>query len=171
MLKKKICMVGEFGVGKTSLVRRFVQSIFDERYLSTVGVKIDRKDVNVGSVPVTLMLWDLAGEDELTQLKISHLRGASGYILVADGCRAASLDKAIELQQRIAEQLGSLPFVLVLNKADLRDQWEIQDAAVSECGWPTFETSAKAGSGVDEMFLALAGQLIGAHCASKSPEE
>src|SRR6204780_5465239 len=121
MLKKKICMVGEFGVGKTSLVRLFVDSIFDERYLTTVGVKIDRKDVTVGSAAVTLMLWDLAGEDELTQLKVSHLRGASGYILVVDGCRAASFAKAVELQQRVAEQLGPLPFVLVLNKADLRD--------------------------------------------------
>jgi small GTP-binding protein len=159
-LKKKICMVGQFGVGKTSLVRRFVESIFDERYLTTIGVKIDRKDVTVGSASVTLMLWDLAGEDDLAQLNASHLRGASGYILVADGCRAASLAKAVELQKRIADQLGPLPFVLVLNKADLREQWEVKEAAVLEHGWPTFETSAKAGSGVDEMFLAIAGKLV-----------
>jgi small GTP-binding protein len=150
MLKKKICMVGQFGVGKTSLIRRFVDSMFDERYLTTLGVKIDRKDVTVGSESVTLMLWDLAGEDDLAQLNASHLRGASGYILVVDGCRAASLAKAVELQQRIARQLGPLPFVLVLNKADLRDHWEVQDAAVSERGWPTFE----------KMFLALAGKLL-----------
>ncbi len=160
MLKKKICMVGQFGVGKTSLVRRYVDSIFDERYLTTIGVKIDRKDVTVGSVCVTLMLWDLAGEDDLAQLNASHLRGASGYILVADGCRASSLAKAIELQQRIEGQLGSLPFVLVLNKADLRDRWEIKDAVVAEPAWAVFETSAKAGTGVEEMFLALAGKLV-----------
>jgi len=160
MLKKKICMVGQFGVGKTSLVRRFVDSIFDERYLTTVGVKIDRKDVAVGSESVMLMLWDLAGEDDLAQLNVSHLRGASGYILVVDGCRAASFAKAVELQQRIEGQLGSLPFVLVLNKADLRDQWEVRDTAVSERGWPTFETSAKAGSGVEEMFQALTKKLL-----------
>jgi hypothetical protein len=106
------------------------------------------------------MLWDLAGEDDLAQLNVSHLRGASGYILVVDGCRAASLAKAVELQRRIAGQLGPLPFVLVLNKADLRDRWEVQDTAVAEHGWPTFETSAKAGSGVEEMFLALAGKLL-----------
>ena len=160
MLKKKICMVGQFGVGKTSLVRRFVDSIFDERYLTTIGVKIDRKDVTVGSEPITLMLWDLAGEDDLAQLNVSHLRGASGYILVVDGCRAASFAKAVELQQRIAGQLGTLPFVLVLNKADLREQWEVKEAAVAEYGWPTFETSAKAGAGVEEMFLALAAKLV-----------
>ena len=158
--KKKVCMVGQFGVGKTSLVRRFVDSMFDDRYLTTIGVKIDRKDVTVGSDSVTLMLWDLAGEDDLAQLNVSHLRGASGYILVADGCRATSLAKAVELQQRIADQLGPLPFVLVLNKADLRDQWEIREAAVSQYGWSAFETSAKAGSGVDEMFLALAEKLV-----------
>ncbi len=160
MLKKKICMVGEFGVGKTSLVRRFVDSMFDERYLSTVGVKIDRKDVTVGSESLTLMLWDLAGEDGVAPLNTSHLRGASGYILVVDGCRAMSLAKAVELQQRITEQLGPLPFVLVLNKADLRDQWEVQEAALAEHQWTTFETSAKAGSGVEEMFLGLARKLI-----------
>ncbi|MDP8979392.1 MAG: GTP-binding protein [Acidobacteriota bacterium] len=160
MLKKKIGMVGQFGVGKTSLVRRFVDSIFDERYLTTVGVKIDRKDVAVGSASVTLMLWDLAGEDELAPLRVSHLRGASGYILVVDGCRAASLAKAVELQQRIVEQLGPLPFVAVLNEADLRDAWEVQDTAFSGHGWAVFETSAKTGSGVEEMFLGLAQQLL-----------
>jgi small GTP-binding protein len=160
MLKKKICMVGHFGVGKTSLVRRFVDSIFDERYLTTVGVKIDRKDVTIGGETVTLMLWDLAGEDDLAQLKVSHLRGASGYILVVDGCRAATLKKAAELQQRITQMLGPLPFILVLNKADLRDQWEIQSAEVEQYGWPIFEASAKAGRGVEEMFLGLAARLL-----------
>jgi small GTP-binding protein len=171
VLKKKICMVGAFGVGKTSLVHRFVDSMFDERYLTTVGVKIDRKDVTVGSAAITLMLWDLAGEDALAALKVSHLRGASGYILVVDGCRASTFAKAVELQQRIAAQLGPLPFVLVLNKADLRDQWEVQDALVAECGWPTFETSAKAGTGVEEMFLALAGNLLSVNSAPEDLEE
>src|ERR1700677_1325058 len=162
-------MVGQFGVGKTSLVRPFVDSIFDDRYLTPIGVKIDRKDVSVGSDLVTLMLWDLAGEDDLAQLNVSHLRGASGYILVVDGCRASSLAKAVELQQRIAGQLGPLPFVLVLNKADLRDQWEVTNQAVSAYGWPTHETSAKLGIGVEEMFLALAASLL--NSAPEDPEE
>jgi small GTP-binding protein len=142
MLKKKICMVGEFGVGKTSLVRRFVDSIFYERYLTTIGVKVDRKDVIVGGKSVRLMLWDLAGEDDLAQLNVSHLRAAHGYILVADGCRAATLEKAVELHQRITQVLGPLPLVMAVNKADLRDQWEVQSARMAEYGWPTFETPA-----------------------------
>ena len=164
-------MVGQFAVGKTSLVRRFVDSIFDERYLTTIGVKIDRKDVTIDGKSITLMLWDLAGEDELAQLNLSHLRGASGYILVADGCRAATLAKAAELQQRIAEMLGPLPFVLVVNKADLRDQWEVQSAQIARYGWPTFETSAKTGTGVEEMFLGLAATLIREHSANKDLEQ
>lgn len=153
-------MVGRFGVGKTSLVRRFVESIFDDSYLTTVGVTISRKDVVLGAKTLTLVLWDLAGEDDLDQLKVSHLRGASGYILVADGCRSASFAKVIELNQRIIDQIGPLPFVLVLNKADLRDQWEVRDSDVAERGWSTFETSAKAGTGVEEMFHALAAKLL-----------
>jgi small GTP-binding protein len=159
-LKKKVCMVGQFGVGKTSLVRRFVLSLFDDRYLTTIGAKIDRKDVFVGETSLTMMLWDLAGEDDLAQIKISHLRGASGYILVVDGCRAGSLDKAVELQQRIGEQLGPLPCILVLNKCDLRAEWEVDPAAAAQYGWPVFETSAKTGAGIEEMFLALGRMLL-----------
>ena len=171
MLKKKICIVGSFGVGKTSLVRRFVDSIFDESYLATVGVKIDRKDVRIGSTAVTLVLWDLAGEDDLAQLNVSHLRGSSGYILVADGCRATTLAKAIDIQGRIAQLLGPLPFVIVVNKADLRDQWEVKGAMVEDRGWATFETSAKAGSGVEEMFQHLAEKLLSDDVPSREQVE
>ncbi len=163
-------MVGQFGVGKTSLVRRFVNSMFDERYLTTLGVKIDRKDVSIDGTSVTLMLWDLAGEDDLAQVKVSHLRGASAYILVVDGCRASTLVKAAELHQRITQVLGPLPFVLVVNKADLRDQWEVQGEHLTQYGWPTFETSAKAGSGVEEMFLALTTALIRDHPADDNAD-
>ena len=171
MLKKKICIVGSFGVGKTSLVRRFVDSIFDESYLATVGVKIDRKDVRIGSTAVTLVLWDLAGEDDLAQLNVSHLRGSSGYIVVADGCRASTLAKAIDIQGRIAQLLGPLPFVMVVNKADLRDQWEVKGAIVEERGWTTFETSAKSGSGVEEMFQHLAEKLLSDDVPSREQVE
>ena len=153
-------MVGHFGVGKTSLVRRFVLNMFGDQYLTTVGVKIDRKDVVLGETALTMMLWDLAGEDDLAQIKLSHLRAASGYILVVDGCRAVTLDKAIELQQRIAEQVGPLPCIVVVNKCDLREQWEVDPAKAAEYGWPLFETSAKSGTGVEEMFLGLGRMLL-----------
>jgi len=162
-IQKKICMVGAFAVGKTSLVKRFVESIFDERYHTTIGVKIDRKYLTVKGRDVNLVLWDLAGDDELAQLRMSHVRGASGYILVADGSRPATLDKAIELQSRVESALGDVPFVLALNKADLVHEWRIDAGAVAaleRSGWTIFNTSAKVGSGVESLFEALAAKML-----------
>ena len=163
-IQKKVCMAGSFGVGKTSLVRRYVESMFDERYHTTVGVKIDKKQVTVDGKAMTMVLWDLAGEDGVAVLRPSHLRGASGVILVADGCRADTLDNAISLEQRITAEIGSLPFILALNKLDLAAEWEIHAAAVEplvRSGWTCTRTSAKSGAGVDEMFLTLARKMLG----------
>ena len=138
MIQKKICMVGAFGVGKTSLVARFVYTKFSEKYQTTVGVKIDKKVVQHPAGDITLILWDLAGEDALTTVRPAHLKGSSGYILVLDGLRRNTLDVAIDLQGRVSEAVGTVPFVCVINKADLRESWEIQqsdlDTLVSR-GW------------------------------------
>ena len=87
MIQKKICMIGASGVGKTSLIAKFVHSMFSDKYLTTVGVKIDKKTVSVDGAEVMLMIWDLAGDDDFQRLQISYLRGTSGYLLVADGTR------------------------------------------------------------------------------------
>ncbi len=105
MLQKKICMVGAFATGKTSLVARFVNRIFSEVYQSTVGVKIDKKIVNLNGTDLTLILWDLHGEDNFQKVRMSYLRGSSGYLLVVDGTRRNTLDKALELQQRVEETI------------------------------------------------------------------
>ena len=83
MIQKKVCMVGTSGVGKTSLVAKFVHSMFSDKYLTTVGVKIDKKTVAVDGNEVMLMIWDLAGDDGYQRLQTSYLRGTSGYLLVA----------------------------------------------------------------------------------------
>src|SRR5690242_16343174 len=131
-LQKKICMLGSFGVGKTSLVRRFVESVFSETYLTTVGVKIDKKIVALGDRTMTLILWDVAGEDDISPLKMSYVRGAAGYVLVADGTRQPTLDVALSIRQRIEAEYGALPFVLLLNKSDLREQWQIAPQTLEE---------------------------------------
>jgi signal recognition particle receptor subunit beta len=115
----------------------------------------------------------MAGEDEMAQVKVTHLRGASGYLLIADGCRKASLTKAIELRNRIEEHLGALPFLLVINKADLKDQWEVQPSDVEELrdqGWSAVEASAKTGDAVEEVFVTLARRMIAAD-ASRAPAD
>jgi small GTP-binding protein len=163
MVQKKVCMVGAYAVGKTSLVRRYVESIFDERYQTTVGVKIDKRDIAVEGETVRLVLWDLSGEDDFTRLRLSHLRGASGYILVADGCRRSTFDTARALHERVTEAIGPVPFVVALNKADLKEQWDLEPAPGRNPhpeGWTVFETSAKSGQNVEAMFLHLAREML-----------
>jgi len=161
MIPMKICMLGAYGVGKTSLVRRFVESMFDERYHTTVGVKIDKKVLAVDNTSVMLMIWDLAGEDEVEQVRLSHLRGAAGYILVVDGCRQSTLTIALALKERVVSVCGNLPFVLAVNKSDLREEWEV-DPTGPLTGAPTdvFVTSAKTGTLVQQMFETLATKML-----------
>jgi small GTP-binding protein len=164
MIQKKICMLGAFATGKTSLVARFVKSIFSEKYHTTVGVKIDKKVVKVGSEDVMLMLWDLAGEDEFNKVQMSYLRGSAGYILVVDGTRSSTLDKAFSLQKNVEEAIGKVPFILVLNKSDLVEDWEIDQATITELtdqGLVVIKGSAKTGEGVEELFLSLAEKMVG----------
>lgn len=171
MIQKKICMVGAFGVGKTSLVARFVRSIFSEKYHTTVGVKIDKKVMVTGQGEVTLVLWDLAGEDALTTVRPAHLRGSSGYILVIDGTRRDTLEVALDLQRRVREHIGEVPFVCVVNKADLGDSWEVQQADVDELAkqrWPVLKTSARSGDGVEEIFRALTEAMMQGHDVNDS---
>ena len=162
MIQKKVCMVGAAGTGKTSMVQRFVHSIFSERYHSTVGVKIDKKVVQVGPDEMTLVLWDLYGEDDFQTVRESYLRGSSGYLLVADGTRHATLDTAMALQRKAESVLGPVPFLLLLNKADLDAEWQVDERAlwkIAERGWPVLKTSAKTGAGVDDAFARLAREM------------
>ena len=161
-LQKKICMLGAFSVGKTSLVKRFIQSVFSEAYLTTVGVKIDKKTVELPNRTVNLILWDLAGEDDISSLRMSYLRGSAGYVLVADGTRPSTLEVAVSLRRRVEADLGPLPFVLLLNKNDLREEWAIGDEEIErlrQSGWWVRSTSARTGDGVDEAFGTLAERV------------
>lgn len=163
MLQKKICMLGSFSVGKTSLVKRFVESIFSERYLTTVGVKIDKKLVSIGGQDVTLMLWDLYGEDEYQKIRMSYLRGASGYLLVADGTRPATVDKALAIQEEAEKNFGPAPYVMALNKCDLADEWDVtpeREAELAGRARKVIRTSAKTGEGVELAFETLAKAMI-----------
>lgn len=163
-LQKKICMLGGFSVGKTSLVKRFVESIFSDTYLTTVGVKIDKKTVALGERVVNLILWDLAGEDDLASLRLSYLRGAAGYVLVADGTRPATLDVALAIRRRVEADYGALPFALLINKHDLQEQWAVSDADLEELrrgGWWVRPSSARTGEGVEDAFIDLATRVVG----------
>ncbi|MCA9321371.1 MAG: GTP-binding protein [Planctomycetes bacterium] len=163
MIQKKICLVGAFAVGKTSLVGRYVRSIFSEKYHTTLGVKIDKKVLQASGRDLTFMIWDLAGEDDLMQARISNFRGAAGYILVIDGTRRATLDVAHQIHDRVQKEAGDLPFVAVINKIDLRDEWELEasdSAKLAAQDWKVILGSAKTGEGVEEAFHTLATMIL-----------
>ena len=159
MIQKKIALLGATGVGKTSLVRRFVHSLFDDKYLTTIGVKVDKKPMRVGTTDVTLMIWDVAGAEEHFSVPSSYVKGASGYLLIADGTRPETLDSAARIVEQMARDLGPLPFVLVLNKKDLLESWRVEATdheALGRRSLAVLTSSAKTGEGVDEAFQRLA---------------
>jgi len=160
ILQKKICMIGDFSVGKTSLVARFVRQTFSDKYLTTVGVKIDTKLLTLpDGNQIKFILWDIAGSESLTTTTVSYLRGAAGFFLVVDGTRLPTWDSALNLRQAVENQIGNKPFVILLNKADLQEQWEMNEQVIEEKtkqGWKLLTTSAKDGMNVEQAFLELA---------------
>jgi small GTP-binding protein len=162
VIQRKICLLGAFAVGKTSLAERYVASKFSERYRTTVGVRIHKKSLAIGGQELNLIIWDLAGEDELVVLRPAYLRGASGYLLVVDGTRPDSLEKAIDLQRRAHAAIGETPFLLVINKTDRAEEWTLPLATLEDLqsrGWQIVRTSAKSGTGVEEAFTRMAQKL------------
>ena len=156
-------MVGAFAAGKTSMVSRFVHSLFSDKYHTTVGVKVDKKSIDLRGREVVLMLWDLAGEDGFHAVQTKYFRGADGYLLVADGTRRETLDTAETLRRRVEDGAGPLPFVCVVNKADLESEWQVTAGdldALSARGWAVTRASAKTGVGVEEAFRSLAERLV-----------
>jgi small GTP-binding protein len=164
MIQKKICMLGATGVGKTSLVQRFVKSIYSEKYHSTIGVKIDKKTFSVYGEDVTLLLWDLQGEDDEHKIRPSFLRGASGFFVVVDLTRHETLVTAFSIQQMVENEVGDIPFYILLNKTDLTDKIDITDEEIAEIqrnhGWRVLRTSAKSGDKVEQAFYELAELMI-----------
>ena len=157
---RKICLLGDFSVGKTSTVRRFVESQYDDKYLTTVGVKIDTKTVDVDKKSIKFVIWDIAGTDTATPTYKAYLKGIAGYLLVADGTRAETLDKALGLKAQLAAELDGLPWIGLLNKADLLDEWQISAAQQQQLGTRWRPTSAKTGDNVEAAFAELAQALL-----------
>ena len=157
-------MLGGFSVGKTSLVERYVHSLFSDKYLSTVGVKISKKQLSLGGTDVTLMLWDMEGKDSYADVNLSYLRGAMGFFTVVDGLRKETLEMAVALREAALKVAGDVPSCLLVNKADMKEQWEITDgmlAPLAEQGVRVLHTSAKTGQGVEEAFVELTKSMLG----------
>lgn len=160
----KICLLGEFAVGKTSTVARCVRNTFSESYLTTVGVKVDSKTLMLSpDVEARLVLWDIAGSNTLDQVRSNYIIGTHGLLMVADGTRENSVATALGLREQAQRILGrEVPSVLMLNKADLIEDWVISPHRIRELEQqlPVFTTSAKTGEGVEESLSELARVLV-----------
>lgn len=164
-LTSKVCIVGDFAVGKTSVVERFVNNHFSEKYLSTVGVKIDTKELEFPerNAAQKLVIWDVAGSDRFGQAEFAYLRGANGYIFVADGTRPATLGSVDNLRDQIEGQYGAAPTVLLINKRDLVGDWEVNDKRLEQLQTAysdVYLTSAKSGDDVEQAIRRLAEKII-----------
>ncbi len=156
-------MLGTFAVGKTSLVRRFVKGIFSDKYLTTMGAKVDKKTVEIDGKNIDLLLWDLNGEDRFQELSMDYVQGAAGYLLVIDSTRRSSLEAGHHLQQKVVNAIGEVPFIVVFNKADLDNPWENQEREIrllEDKGWTVMYTSAKTGTGVEEVFETITKKIL-----------
>jgi small GTP-binding protein len=157
MQKKKICMVGDFSVGKTSLTQKFVNNVFSDKYLTTIGVKIDTAEVD----DTKLIVWDVAGRDSLSPINASYLVGAAGVVLVCDGTRENTVTDLMGIWQTVKNRIGEVPVVVALNKSDIAE-WSISEEVLgkfSANGWDSFATSAKDGKNVDILFKTLVEKI------------
>lgn len=154
-------MLGAPAVGKTSLVRRFVHQVFEGEYQSTLGVKVDRKNVEVDGKVVNMLLWDVHGETEGIVVTSSYLQGAHAAILVFDATRPETLEMAATLGERVKENSPGVDIHLVANKTDLDVSWVSVVAATDAAGFQAVvPTSAKTGEGVEDVFTTLAERAI-----------
>ena len=171
-ISQKICLVGDFSVGKTSLIRRFVERQFKDQYLSTVGVKISRKSIEILRQEteekdlLQLLIWDIEGQTKFKGITPSYLQGAKGAVIVADVTRAETLT---HLQDHLNLFFSINPqgfCIVALNKADLLSSEELttllDNHKYSHLSQviPTYTTSAKTGNNVDQIFQTLAHKII-----------
>ena len=165
VVTSKVCVVGDFAVGKTSVVERFVSNHFSDKYLTTVGVKVDTKEIEHEALGLShkLIIWDVAGADRFGPAEFAYLRGAAGLVFVADGTRLATADAVSHLREQIAQKSGPTPAVVLVNKSDLFTQWEIDERRMAELEAEfthVYKTSAKTGDEVESALTCLANLIV-----------
>ena len=167
-LVKKVCILGDPAVGKTSLVGRFVLQQFGEEYLSTIGARVCEKTVEIelggARSTVELVIWDIAGQNQFTSVTPSFYRGAEGALIVCDPSRRETFRNLFRWDHQFRENAAAPNVVLLFNKSDISDLWEVTkeeaEAQAGELGYPFNLTSAKTGQNVEESFILLARRML-----------
>ena len=152
---KKVVLVGHFGVGKSSLIRRFVQNEFSDDYLVTIGVHILKKVITINNDETTVIIWDIEGKEDIQKVRSSYLMGSSGFIYVIDPTRIHTYQNLNEELKFIAKNYSKIPVVTVANKSDLINLDDFQKEITDKNLKIDFFTSAKSGENVEEIFRNL----------------
>lgn len=158
MISKKVVITGHFGVGKTSLFNRFLTNTFNEKYLTTIGVKVDKKTIVIDGEEIALILWDLAGEVSQEKVPRSYFAGANAIVYVFDLSRPATYSR-LDDDLRYIQSL--LPYVLIRkvgNKKDLVNDETLKK--IHNETRPDFFTSAKTSENVEELFRGIGEKLL-----------
>lgn len=159
-VSKKIVLLGHFGVGKSSLLRRFVENTFSDNYVVTIGVHIMKKEVVLTTDSVTLIIWDVEGTDDFTKYRPSYLMGASSFVYVFDASRPVTYSDLKYNLNHLKEKYPNAPVHIIGNKVDLVDSQEIIKALVEQDVQHSYLSSAKTGENVEQLFKDVAAQLL-----------
>lgn len=160
MISKKVILTGSFGVGKTSLFNQFIFNQFSDKYLTTIGVKVNKKVINIGGEDLSMLLWDIAGEVSQDKVPTSYFLGTSGIIYVIDLTRPSTF---INLSSDLALLKELLPYSVIKivgNKKDLVPETGLEQVLASISVKPDFLTSAKTGENVESLFYDLGKEMI-----------
>jgi small GTP-binding protein len=152
---KKVVLVGHFGVGKSSLIRRFVQNEFSDDYLVTIGVHILKKVININNEETTIIIWDIEGKEDIQKVRSSYLIGSSGFIYVVDPTRIHTYQNLNEELKFISKNYSKTPVITVANKSDLIDIEEFKKEIIEKDLKIDYFSSAKSGENVEEIFRYL----------------
>ena len=164
----KVVLVGDYGVGKSTSIHRFVEDKFRANYVPTLGVQVSKKSFEINEHSVELMIWDLAGQDRYLMIRQRFYTGAQGILMLYDITRKSSLDNINRWYKEVIKHTGPIPIILIGNKIDLEDKREVFEEDVNGIIQENkidvksrIETSAKEGFKTEEAFLLLVNHLIG----------
>jgi small GTP-binding protein len=152
---KKVVLVGHFGVGKSSLIRRFVKNEFSDDYLVTIGVHILKKVITINNEETNIIVWDIEGKEDIQKVRSSYLMGSSGFIYVVDPTRIHTYQNLNDELKFINKNYSKVPVITVANKSDLIDLEEFKKEILAKDLKIDFFTSAKSGDNVEEIFRNL----------------
>ena len=168
-VKSKICLIGDWGVGKTSLIRKFVLDQFDDKYLVTFGTKVTKKRVKFKKdsdniIDLNLVIWDVMGQKEFKKARKLAYQGVKGALIVCDITRKETLFSIPEWKDELYSVTGKIPFIILVNKIDLKESAKFSPKDIKEISeqlnMPYYTTSAKTGENVETSFIALGKKII-----------